>query len=84
MEALKLTQVGTGTEVLQFPNTKGIEIAPFVNERNELLTRNRKAQAYSKACANKKRNKRKEMVTEFVSAIFFIGINAFFWLQLFI
>ena len=67
--------------------TKGIEIVSFVNERNEMNTRNRKAQAYSKACAYKKmkaKNKRKEMVTEFVSAIFFIGINAFFWLQLFI
>lgn len=84
MEALKLTQVGTGTEVLQFPNTKEIEIAPFVNERNELLTRNRKAQAYSNSCVNKKINKRKEMVTEVVSAIFLIGSLSFFWLQLFI
>ena len=64
--------------------TKGIEIVSFVNERNEINTRNRKAQAYSKACVNQKKAKRKEMVTEFVSAIFFIGINAFFWLQLFI
>ena len=64
--------------------TKGIEIVSFVNERNEMNTRNRNAQAYSKACANKKRNKRKEMVTEFVSAIFVIGMVSFFWLQLFI
>lgn len=84
MEALKLTQVGTGTEVLQFPTTKGIEIAPFVNERNNLMRRNRRAQVYSKTCENKKRNKRKEMITEVVSAIFMIGSISFFWLQLFI
>ena len=84
MEALKLTQVGTGTEVLQFPNTNGIEIAHFVNERNDLMRRNRRAQAYSKTCANKKINKRKEMVSEIISAIFLIGSLSFFWLQLFI
>ena len=82
MEALKITQ--NETEVLQFPNTQGIEIAPFVNERNNLMRRNRRAQAYSKTCANKKTNKRKEMVTEVVSAIFMIGSISFFWLQLFI
>ena len=47
MEALKITQ--NETEVLQFPTTKGIEIAPFVNERNDLMRRNRRAQVYSKS-----------------------------------
>lgn len=93
MEALKLTQ--NGTEIFTFPNqtTKEIKIAPFVNARSESLKRkrmeelqerNRKAQVYSESCAYKKRSKRKEMVSEIISAIFLIGSLSFFWLQLFI
>ena len=93
MEALKLTQ--KGTEILAFPNstTKEIKIAPFVNDRSmslkrkrmeALQERNRKAQAYSESCTYKRKAKRKEMVSEIISAIFLIGSLSFFWLQLFI
>ena len=85
MEALKLKQ--EGTEVVQFPTTKRIEVASFVNDRNELLKRNRRAKAYSDTCAYKKmkrKTKAKEMISETIWAIFCIGSMSFFVLQLFI
>lgn len=85
MESLKIKQ--QETEVLQFQNAKGIEIAPFVNERN-ILVRNRKAQEYSDRCAyrNKiKRNKKREMIGETISAILLcVGMPVLFCLALFV
>lgn len=82
MEALKLKQ--EEAEVLQFPTTKRIEVASFVNERNELLKRNRKAQVYSKSCTYRRKRKIKEQVEETISAILLFIMVSFFWLQLFI
>ena len=100
MEALKLTQNGTEILTFPNSETKEkkeikkeIKIASFVNARSTSLKRsqmealqerNRKAQAYSESCANKRKSKRKEMVSEIISAIFLIGSLSFFWLQLFI
>lgn len=67
---------------------KTIKVVPFVNERNILATRNRKAAEYSRMCELKgmaKRNKRKEAVEETIAAILLcVGMPVLFVLALFV
>ena len=64
-----------------------IKIAPFVNAKREMALRNSRAEEYSRMCMErelKRKQEKKERITEFISAVFMcIGVPMFFLLCLF-